>query len=335
MSAVTSTETSQRTAAELAKQLREFIDRAVAAHGGSTVAVKPSHRVKFHWPPHPISYSYHVLSSDWTGKAQFEAHGETFDVEVANTPHGVFGRCGAIWHEARGDSVEEMLENLRATAEPLFQRQLLISRTLELNGRFKGHIRELSPLDHLKLLFCEDRDVANEAQSEIETHSCSGYYFDAMIAILDDRKHPHRRSAQWCVLDIFESLPSISRDETDQREAVRAMRALIWDAEDDYARTIYKAGVVLGGHIPDLQGGPTLLECLNAPSRIGRRSAIHGLFHVVEWVPESRNEVVAALRELAGKDPEGLLREFAASMADDIEDGASDHGHEPVFPDEP
>jgi hypothetical protein len=113
------------------------------------------------------------------------------------------------------------------------------------------------------------------------------------------------------------------------------MRDLLWDAEDDYARTIYKAGVVLGGHIPHVYGGPTLLECLHAPSRIGRRSAIHGLFHVVEWIPEMREQVVADLKVVAHSDREPLLREFASLMADDIDTGAFDHIQEPMFPDEP
>jgi hypothetical protein len=112
------------------------------------------------------------------------------------------------------------------------------------------------------------------------------------------------------------------------------MRDLIWDAEDDYARTIYKAGVVLGGHIPHAFGGPTLLECLHAPSKIGRRSAIHGLFHVVEWIPEMREQVVQALNTLSIQDPEPALREFAALLAQDIANGTYDHIEEPIFEDE-
>ncbi|HSI73102.1 MAG TPA: hypothetical protein VK934_07975 [Fimbriimonas sp.] len=321
-------------AEQIAAELRAFVDRAVAANGGSTVARRPAHRVKFHWPPHPISYSFHVLASDWKGRAAFEAHGETFEVEVANTPYGVFGRCQDIWHEERGETLDEMLKNLRASSVPLFSRQLIISRTLEQFGRFKDHVRDLTPLDHLKLLYCEDRDVANEAKTEIETHASTGLYFPGLISILDDRRHPDRRSAQWCVLDLFESLPDFCETEEQELEAVRAMRDLIWTAEDDYARTIYKAGVVLGGHIPYRYGGPTLLECLSAPSKIGRRSAIHGLFHVVEWIPEMRDLVVAALERQAEVDEEPELREFAASMAHDIADAALEHRIEPVFPEE-
>jgi hypothetical protein len=318
----------------LVAELLATIERAVAANGGSTTARKPAHRVRFHWPPHPISYSFHVLASDWTGCTSFEAYGERFDVRVARTRHGVFGRCEEIWHEERGDTEEEMLRNLRETSEPLFRRQLLINQALGRPGRFTGHISELEPIDHLKLLYCEDRDVANEARTEIETHGRNPVYMPGLLVVLNDRRHPNRRSAQWCVLDLFEGLPTFCHSPEDEQAAVQAIKGLIWDAEDDYARTIYKAGVVLGGHIPYTFGGPTLLECLQAPSRIGRRSAIHGLFHVVEWIPDMQGRVLEALRKQSETDPEPQLREFAALMARDIEAGDADHIPEPVFPDE-
>ncbi len=321
-------------AQQVVDELRAYVLRAVEQNGGSTEARKPAHRVKFHWPPHPISYSFHVLATDWTGAASFEAYGETFRVRVARTPHGVFGRCDTLWHEDRGESEEEMLRNLRQNSEPLFKRQLSTNAALEQPGRFTGHIRNLSPLEHLKLLYCEDRDVANEAKTEIETHASTCAHLPGLVAILDDRSHPNRRSAQWCVLDLFEALPSFCQGEADEREAVRAMRDLIWDAEDDYARTIYKAGVVLGGHIPDYHGGPILLECLKAPSKIGRRSAIHGLFHVVEWMPDMRTRVVQELRAAAAAEQEPLLRRFADDMANDIESADTDHVPEPAFEEE-
>jgi hypothetical protein len=228
-----------------------------------------------------------------------------------------------------------MLQRLRETSEPLFQRQLAISRALELPGRFTGHIRDLAPLDLLKLLYCDDRDVANEARTDIETHASDRIFFPALLAVLSDRRHPNRRSAQWCVLDLFEGLPSFCDTPDDEMAAVQAMKGLIWDAEDDYARTVYKAGVVLGGHIPYVHGGPTLIECLQAPSRIGRRSAIHGLYHVVEWVPEMQGEVVASLRRTAADDPDPTLRAYAMAMANDIERADGDHAADPLFPDEP
>ncbi len=319
---------------DIREELNAFVERSVAANGGSTKAIRPSHRVKFHWPPHPVSYSFHVLASDWTGRTSFQAHGETFDVRVAKTPFGVFGRCEEIWHEERGDTEEEMLRCLRASSEPLFQRQLATNRALERAGRFTGHMRELAPVDLLKLFYCEDRDVADEAHTVVDTHSSDRTFFPGLLFILQDRRHPNRRSAQWCVLDLFEDLPTFCDTEADERAAVAAMRDLIWDAEDDFARTIYKAGVVLGGHIPYVHGGPTLLECLRAPSPIGRRAAIHGLFHVVEWVPEMKERVVTALRDHAPTDPDPRLRHYAAAMAEDIENEDMDHEPDPVFPGE-
>lgn len=318
----------------MADEIRAAINRAVALNGGDTRAKKPAHRVKFHWPPHPISYSYHVLASDWKGKAWFEAYGEKFEVEVARNPHGVFGRCHELWNEDRGETEEEMLANLRQSSEPILARQIEIARSVEREGRYKGPLRALLPIDLLKLLYSENRDVANEAKTEIEKHASSTVFFPALIEILKDQSHPNRRSAQWCVLDLFEDLISFTSGEADEVIAVKAMRGLLWDAEDDYARTIYKAGVVLGGHIPHVYGGPTLLECLSAPSRIGRRSAIHGLFHVVEWNPEMRDQVVRELLKVSIQDSDPQLREFAGLMANDIESCANDHIQEPIFADE-
>jgi hypothetical protein len=322
-------------ALELRGKLSESIDRAVHRNGDSTVAKKPAHRVKFHWPPHPISYSYHVLATEWTGDASFEAHGETFAVKVAKTGYGIFGRCEAIWHEDRGDTLPEMLANLRRSSEPLFQRQLTIHRTLERPGRFRGVISELEPIDLLKLLYCEDRDVAYEARLLIEARASSGVYLPSLLLIAEDRRHPQRRSAQWCMLDLFESLPSFCTSPNEERAAVSAIKGLLWDAEDDYARTVYKAGVVLGGHLPTALGGPALLECLQAPSKIGRRAAIHGLYHVVEWNPDTMSQVTSALRQVGETDSDGILREYARQMARDIEAADGDHVAEPTFPDEP
>jgi hypothetical protein len=321
-------------AADLVEALDGFIGREVERNGGSTAARKPAHRVKFLWPPHPVSYSYHVLASDWTGSASFIAHGEKLPVEVATTPYGVFGRCNAIWLESRGSTVEEMLVEMERGAEPLFHRQRLIGACLETKEAFSGHIRDLQPADLLKLLYCEDRDVANDARIEIETHVNAHQFTPALIFILRDGRHPNRRSAQWCVLDLFEDLPSFCPTEAEQLEAIEAIKDLIWNAEDDYARTIYKAGVVLGGHVPHRLGGPTLLACLNAPSKIGRRSAIHGLFHVVEWMPTMRDEVVRALQVAAKVEKQPALKEFARLMSRDIAAGSYDHIPEPVFPEE-
>jgi hypothetical protein len=319
---------------ELVLALTAWTDRVVLAYGGSTRARKPGHRTKFVWPPHPISASFHVLASDWTGRTTVDAFGETLAVKVARTPYGVFGRCDDIWLEAKGETEEEMLVNLAHAAEPLFSRQLAISRCLERDARFQDTLRELAPLDLTKLLFCDDRDVAGEAKTEIETRASDRSFFLLLTAVLRDRRNPNRRSAQWCVLDLFEDLPSFCNSHSDELNAVSAIKELIWDAEDDYARSIYKAGVVLGGHLPYDFGGPVLLECLHAPSKIGRRSAIHGLFHVVEWVPEMHERVVSALKQQSVEDPEPLLQFFAGQMAVDIETGNQDHVLEPIFPEE-
>ncbi len=315
----------------LANDLRRATGEAVARLG--TTAVREGcHRVKLHWPPHPVSPDYHVGAADWTERASFEAYGETFEVRVARTSHGVFGRCEELWHEARGDSIEAMLQRLRQEAEPLFRRQLAAGRALGLPGRFTAPLRDLPPLGLLRLLYCEDRDVAADAATEIETHASTGLFFPALLEILRDRQHPQRRSAQWCVLDLFEDLPSFARTREEQGDAVEAMRVLLWDAEDDACRAIYKAGVVLGGHVSGDWGGPALLSVLAAPSRIGRRSAMHGLYHVVEWNPEMRDVVVWTLSGSALNDPEPVLRAYAKAMARDIARGR-DHVPDPVFAD--
>lgn len=312
------------------KGLREYITLAAQRYG-TTDAIRPPHRVKFHWPPHPVSYEYHVLSSDWTSESSFVAYGEMFHVKVAKTTFGVFGRCDELWNEAKAETEEEMLRLLAESCEPLFQRQLTIGKTIGQAIRFKGDIRELGPLELLKLFYCEDRDVANSAHEIVEVSKHRHLYFPSLCHILRDRTHPWRRSAQWCVLDLFEDLPSFIHTQDDEKEAVEAMRSLLLDAEDDYARTVYKAGVVLGGHLPHRLGGQALLACLEADSIIGRRSAIHGLFHVCEWVPEMTDDVVHALREHGKSEPDPQLAIFSFAIAEDILRGTIDHTPEPVF----
>ncbi len=316
-------------ARDLANRLVRELDGVVACLG-DTSACEPGHRVKLQWPPHPVSRDYHVVASDWKEVTSFEAYGETFEVAVARTEHGVFGRCEALWQEGRGDDFEGMMAALREGAEPLFERQFAISRALGAGGRFKGRLHDLAPLELLRLFYCEIRDVAAAASVEVETRASSGLFFPALVAILNDRRHPQRRSAQWCVLDLFEDLGSFAHTEEEQSEAVSAMRGLLLDAEDDYCRTVYKAGVVLGGHVSGKLGGPALLSALEAPSRIGRRAAMHGLYHVVEWNPELRDIVVWALSGAANHDAEPVLRRYAADMARDIAAGR-DHVPDPVF----
>lgn len=319
---------------QIVESLRDFIERSVAAAGGSTDAVKPGHRVKFHWPPHAISRDFHVTGEDWKAQTSFQVNGETFHVEVASVPLGVFGRCWDLWAEARGDDEPSMLRNLKAICEPLFQRQLAINACLFQPGRFTGHLRDLRPEDLVRLLYCVDRDVAHHASVEIETHASLRIFTPALIEILKDARHPNRRVAQWCVLDLFEDLPSFASDVQQEQEAADAMAGLLWDATDDYARTVFKAGVVLGGHLPRNYGAAALKRSLDAPSRIGRRSAIHGLFHIVEWQPEMRDEIVKVLGSHAALERDPQLREFTERMVKDIADGEFDHFTEPVFTDE-
>ena len=323
-----------QTSVAIVDELKKFISDGLAAAGGDATPQKPSHRVPFHWPPHPVSADYHVLPSDWTSRAQLEAHGETFDVQVAKTSLGVFGRCERLWNEARGDTLEEMLENLLSECEPYFRRQFLIGETIGRSGRYDGLLQDLGPIELLRLLYCTDRDVAHEAHTIIETRASSGLCSDALVEILRDKSHPARRIAQWCVLDMFEDLPAFFRDTSGQNRAVDAIKGLMWDAEDDYARTIYKAGVVLGGHVCTGPAADALVECVSAPSKAGRRSAIHAVFHLNEWMPPRRGQILTKLRNAAVTDPEPLLREFASCMCRDIESGASEHVTEPLFPDE-
>ena len=322
------------TSEAIIQELEASIAAAVAAAGGSTAPVKPSHRIPFHWPPHPVSLDYHVLPSDWTGRAQFTAHDEVFEVAVARTPFGIFGRNEKLWNEAKGDTEEEMLAELASSAEPLFARQFAIGQTLGRPGRYGGMIRDLGPADLVKLLYCQDRDVASEARTEIEKQASSGVFIRPLIAILLDDRHPHRRIAQWCVLDMFEDLPAFARTEQEHVDAVNAIEKLLWSAPDDFARTIYKAGVVLGGHVCSEPAARALIHCIGAPSKYGRRSAMHAVFHLVEWMPQKREQAVAALRDQLKVEPEAELKIFAEGMAHDIEVEASDHVTEPLFTEE-
>jgi hypothetical protein len=330
---MSSTKTLLPSGDQIVAAVRRFIDAEVGGKKEPTKAEKPGHRTPFKWPPSAISYRFHVLASDWTGRAVYRAYGEDFPVRVAHTDHGYFGRCEKLWHEAKGNTEAEMLAALAQGAEPLLRRQLAIAKTVGADQRYVGFMRDLAPEDLVKLLYCRDRDVANEARVEIEKHAGLSIFGPALVEILCDVRHPFRRSAQWCVLDIFEDLPSVCKTTEEQQAAIEAMKGLLWNAEDDYARTVYKAGVVLGGHLPDELGGPVLMECLQAPSRIGRRSAIHGLYHVVEWQPHMTGRVVESLRDVAASDPEPLLRPYALAMAGDIEAGR-EHVSEPVFEDE-
>lgn len=320
-------------AALLAEGLTAFIAQDAKRLGGPGLK-DPGRRTKLIWPPHSVSHEFGLGSADFTGESTVGGYGEVFRVSVAETPHGFFGRCETLWNDARGETREEMLANLRLGMEPMLLRRHMIAQTLGMKGLMHFPLKHLGHLDLLKLLYCPDRDAAMEARTILETQASSRLFLPSLLAILSDRIHPLRRSPQWCVLDMFEDLPAFAKTEEESAGAVAAIKELMWESDDDYCRTIYKAGVVLGGHICTDEAAAALLDLVKAPSRIARRSASHAVFHLVEWRPEFRETVVAAMQVMAGEDSEPLLRDFAGHMADDIASGAHDHVPEPVFPDE-
>ncbi len=294
-------------------------------------AVNPGHRKPFLWPRPSLSVQYRVKPQEFSRTVRFEIYGEAFSVLVAETPKGVFGKCEALWAEAKGPTIEQMLVNLAREVEPLFQRQFAISRVLGLSRRYEGSISDLRPEQLILLLYCPDRDVAHSAMFEIDAHARSGLYTPALIRILQDESHPYRRSAQWCALDIFEDLVNICKTDQQRQEALWAIRDLMMRAQDDYARTIYKAGDVLGDHVATEEAGMVLLEVLRSGAYpFGRRSAIHGLIHFCEWQASWKTRVISELERVARSDPEPLLREYAKATIQDIVEGGP-HGPEPVF----
>lgn len=321
---------SEEASNRLAESLRQWLSGVPVSE-----AENPGNRIPFHWPLPSIANEYRLTEADWTGSMEGKICGELNLIETAHTDAGWFGRCSALWVDAHTPLKErELPRALSRRSSPFMERMRSISDALGLKQRFRGHVRDLSPENLLKLLFCKDRDVANEARIEIEKAAANRLYTPALIEILEDKRHPMRRSAQWCVLDMFEDLPEYCRSKAEEDRAAAAMRKIIWEATDDYARAVYKAGVVLGGHLPETYGGPILIECLDSPSPIGRRSAIHGLFHVVEWVPELRGSVVSRLTAHAASEKEPLLREFALGIASNLENEEFDHVIEPLLPGE-
>ena len=314
--------------------LEVFLLQEEELNGGLQPAIRPGHRMQFHWPKHSVSAQYNVKPQDFVRSAQWEQNGEIFQVLIAETTFGVFGKCESLWAEAKGSSVEQMLVNLSREVEPLFSRQLAISRTLRLSKRYEGKIGDLNAEQLVCLLFCSDRDVAHTAMSEIDSHAVSGPYTPSLIRILRDESHPNRRVAQWCVLDIFEDLPNLCNSDEERMDAFAAIRDLMLDAPDDYSRTVYKAGDVLGDHVANEEAAETLLYVLeNGKSVYGRRSAIHGFIHLCEWLPEYQCRVLEALSKTAKEDSNSLLREYATATINDIELGGP-HGPEPVLPEE-
>jgi hypothetical protein len=275
-----------------------------------------------------------VSSADFTDSAFVEAYGENFEVQIAETSDGVFGRCRGLWNEARATTRQGMIVALRQGMEPMLQRLWAIGEAVEAPGLFHHPLKHLPPVDLLKLLFCRDRDAAMEARTIIESRASEHDWLPPLLLILNDERHPLRRSAQWCVLDMFEDLPAFARTPEASDQAVEAIRSLMWEAADDYCRTIYKAGVVLGGHICTDAAASALMALVEAPSRVARRSAMHAVFHLAEWRPEFTDQIVAALERASAHDSEPLLSAFSKQMASDIAGKSSDHVPEPVFPEE-
>jgi len=313
--------------------LLEYIQQEVARYG-STTAIKPGHHVRFQWPPHPISAEYRVHGDDFKDEDTFTLEGETFTAQFAETPYGIFGRIEHVWNEARGKTRSETLEILKRDLWPWLYRQTQIAQLLGLPHRFQGNIAELEPIALLKLLYAPDRDIAHESSLAIEAHASTRVFGESLIAILQDQTHPYRRSAQWVALDLFEDIPSFCPGPDQQELAIQSIRELIWNAQDDYARTIYKAAVVLGGHISTDSAAQALLDCFHAPHRIGRRAAYHASFHLAEWMPELRDSIAQKLHTAAQEDPEPILRTYAKAMAKDVEEGNEDHPNDPIFPEE-
>lgn len=321
------------TAEDLRLELRAYM-QAEAQRYRTSVAADPGPCIRFHWPPRGIASEHHVHGSDFVIEDQMEIHGEVFQVCFADTPYGMFGRIEGLWNEAKGATREEIKASLAQAAEPYLARGKQIAELLGTAGRFVGSLESLQPIQMLRLLYARDRDIAREAMTSIETHASLHVFGLALIEILRDRTHPYRRSAQWCVLDLFEDLPSFCTTEDDQLEAIRAIRDLIWDAEDDIVRTIYKAGVVLGGHIPNPEAGDALLECFEAPSKFGRRAVYHASFHLAEWMPHRRAEIVEALRSRIPAESEAVLKLYLESMARDVQREDHDHIADPLFSEE-
>ena len=323
------------TADQLLAKYCEYMDGVCQGLPEGHPATRPGNREKFVWPPPPVAGEYNVRPEDWTVKRELKVDDEEFEVDIAHTNRGVFGRVHRLWNAAVGADEDEVIARLRLAAQPLFARQSLIAKAIGHPApRFIGRIQDLSPLGLVSLFFVEDRSIVHDAAIEIEIHGSSHIFGPTLCKMLREKRHPHRRSAQWEVLDLFEDLPSFCPTVAEEADAISAIRDLIWDAQDDYARVIYKAGVVLGGHLANKHAAETLLECFDSPSKIGRRAAYHGTFHLAEWAPEYRDRIVAAHRKAAESDSEPILRSYAASMARDIEAENTDHVSDPFFPGE-
>lgn len=315
-------------------ELEAWVKVNVAGQGSDSHPVRPKHYEPWRWPLPAVSHSYHIPVSEWHGRTILHAEGDDYEVVVARTPWGVFGRCEALRAEAKGDSDEEMLDELLGVCEPLFVRRRQVGDLLGLDGPYRGRMRELDDISLLKLFYAPDRAISHDAQNALETRGRLAEFGPALVSILKERDHRNRRTAQWLVLDLFEDLSSYCPTSATESEAVQAIKTLMWEANDDYARTIYKAGVVLGGHVCTPESAATIIELMNAPSKIARRSAMHASFHLCEWMPTRKDQVLRTLEEASQNDPEPLLRGYCAALAKDVKNEVIDHVAEPIFPEE-
>ncbi|MFN8138813.1 MAG: hypothetical protein U0R49_03330 [Fimbriimonadales bacterium] len=319
---------------QIVEELNRFISAEEERNGGPSAAIKPGPRLPFVWPRHSVSAQYNVKFSQFTRTIRLEMHGEAFEVAVADTAFGVFGRCDSLKAEAKGSSESQMLKNLKTELEPYFERQFAISRVLNRSRRFEKSLQELPATDLIKLLYCPDRDVASCAMTVIDSTVRSGIYAPALMRVLRDESHPNRRIAQWCALDILEDLHNVCLTDEERLEMLASIEYFMMNSPDDYARAVYKAGDVLGDHVATDDAKRVLLNVLSmGPNAVGRRSAIHGLIHLCEWIPSAVEEAKAALARAAQSDPEPLLREYASATIEDIESGEP-HGPEPSLPSE-
>lgn len=320
--------------------LNEYLSEFARELGERSPAHDPGHYHPWHWPLHPVSTEYHIQTSAFTESDAIEVDGRPVSISVARTPSGVFCRCEQFRAESRGEILETAKTALIESIQPLLTRNALIAHICGIEspgtpGRYSAPLRELPPEALVKLFFASDRSIAHDACHEVEASEHRKLFTPAFRRILDERTHPYRRTAQWLVLDQFEELPYYCADAECEEGVIQSIYDLMWeDAGDDYGRTIYKAGIVLGGHVLTDKSAALLMSLLEAPSKITRRSAMHAVFHTAEWMPNLRDSIVERLKAIAPHEPEPKLRDFALAMARDIAAEEVDHIMEPVFADE-
>lgn len=325
---------------DVVSSLNEYLAEATRELGSRSPARDPGHYHPWHWPLHPVSTEYHIPTSAFTETGTVEIAARPVEIAIARTASGVFCRCDHYRAEARGETLESAQKALITSIRPLLTRKALIAALTGIEspgtpGRYSGPMRDLPPDALVKLFFASDRSVAHDACHEIEASEHRRLFTDAFRRILDERAHPYRRTAQWLVLDQFEELPYYCADAECEQAVIQSIFDLMWeDADDDYGRTIYKAGIVLGGHVLTDFSAERLMALLEAPSKIARRSAMHAVFHTAEWMPNLRDVLVDRLKTIAPNEPEPQLRDFALAMARDIAAEETDHIMEPVFADE-